>query len=69
MFFKINDIKKITNDSSVRYIPISEKAKEKEIKPEAKKAGSFPRKQNKNISQNSKRILKNGTTAGSGYIK
>ena len=44
-------LRKITIDNSVRYIPITETTKEKEIK-----AGSLPRKQNKNISQNSKKI-------------
>ena len=31
---------------------MSEKTKEREIKPKTIKAGSLPRKQNKNISQN-----------------
>ena len=39
--------KKISIDNSVRYIPITEKTKEKEIKPKTAKAGSLPRKQNK----------------------
>ena len=47
----------ITLNNSVRYVPKSEKPKEKEIKPKKVKAGSLPRKQNKNISQNSKKIL------------
>ena len=52
-------LRKITIDNSVRYIPILEKTKEKEIKPKTIKTGSIPRKQNKNISQNSKKFLKN----------
>ena len=43
-------------DNSVRYLPITEKTKEKEIKPKTLKAGSLPRKQNENISQNNKKI-------------
>ena len=36
----------------VSYIPMSEKTKEKEIKPKTLKTRSLPLKQNKNISQN-----------------
>ena len=50
-------LRKITIDNSVRYVPKSEQTKEKEIKPKTTKAGSFPRKQNKNISRNSKNSL------------
>ena len=46
-------LRKITIDNSVRYIPKTEKTKEKEIKPKTIKAGSLSRRQNKNISQNS----------------
>ena len=46
-------LRKITIDNSVRYIPKSEQTKERETKKI--KAGSVPRKQNKNISQNSKK--------------
>ena len=54
-------LRKITIDNSVRNIPKSEKTKESDIKPKTrtKKAGSLPRKQNKNISQNNKNFLKN----------
>ena len=38
-------LRKITIDNSVRYIPITEKTKEREIKPKTIKAGSLPRKQ------------------------
>ena len=43
-------LRKITIDNSVRYIPISEKIRETDNKPKEVKAGSLPRKQNKNIS-------------------
>ena len=46
---------KITTDKSVIYIPISEKTEEREINPKTLRAGSLPRKQNKNISQNNKK--------------
>ena len=49
-------LRKITIDNSVRYIPKTEKTKEKENKPKTIKVGSLPRKQNKNVSQNSKKI-------------
>ena len=47
-------LRNLTIDNSVRYIPITGKTKEKDIKPKTKKADSLSRKQNKNISQNSK---------------
>ena len=43
-------LRKITFDNSARYIPITEKTKEKNSKPKTIKAGSLPRKQNKNLS-------------------
>ena len=60
-------LRQTTIDNSVRYVPIFEK-KEKEIKPITIKAGSLPRKQNKNISQNSKKLLKNVAANGLGYL-
>ena len=60
---------KITIDNSVRYVPKSEKPKEKEIKPKTVKAGSLPRKRNKNISQNSKKLLKNVAASGFAVLK
>ena len=51
-------LRKITTDNSVRYIPAGEHIKESEIKPKTKKAGSLPRKQNKNIPE----IIKNSLT-------
>ena len=59
---------KITIDNSVRYIPKSEQIKEKNMKPKTIKAGSVPRKQNKNISQNSKNFLKNVAASGFGVL-
>ena len=50
-------LRKITIDNSVRYIPESEKTKEKENKPNTTKAGLLPRNQNKNLSQNKKKSL------------
>ena len=61
-------LRKITFDKSVRYIPKSEQTKEIEIKPKAIKVGSLPRKQNKNISQNSKKFLKSISASGLKYI-
>ena len=61
-------LRKITIDNSVRYIPITEKTKEKEMKPKLIKGGSLPRKQNKNISQNSKTFLKNVAASGFGVL-
>ena len=51
-------LRKITVDNSVRYIPKSDHTKEKEIKPKLIKAGLLPCKQNKNISRNSKKFVK-----------
>ena len=62
-------LRKITMDNSVRYIPTTEKTKEKEIKSKTIKAGSLPRKQNKNISQNNKKFLKKVTASGFGILK
>ena len=62
-------LRKIAIENSVRYIPKSEKTKEKEIKPKTIKAGSLPRKQNKNISQNNKKFPKNISAQGFKYPK
>ena len=62
-------LRKITIDNSVRYVPKSEKPKEKEIKPKTTKAGSLPRKQNKNISQNNKKFIKNVAASGFAVLK
>ena len=57
-------LRKRTIDNSVRYVPKSEKPKEKEIKPKTTKAGSLPRKQNKKLNQNKKRVA-----SGFGILK
>ena len=62
-------LRKITIDNSVRYVPITEKTKEKQMKPKPIKAGSLQRKQNKNISQNSKKFLKNIAASGFAVLK
>ena len=62
-------LRKITTDNSVRNIPKTEKSKQKEIKPKTIKVGSLPRRQNKNISQNSKKFLKNVAANGFGILK
>ena len=61
-------LRKITIDNSVRYIPIAEKMREKDIKLKTRKAGSLPRKQNKKPSQNNKKFLKNISASGFKYI-
>ena len=57
-----------TVDNSVRYIPISKKTKESDIRPKTIKAGSLPKK-NKNISQINLKLLKNVASVGLGYLK
>ena len=59
-------LRRITVDNSVRYIPKSEQTKERDIKPKTVKAGSLPRRQNKNISQNSKKFVNNVSASGFG---
>ena len=64
-------LRKTTIDNTVRYIPKSEQTKENYIKPKTRtiKAGSLPRKQNKNCSRNNKKFLTNVVAAsGFGYI-
>ena len=62
-------LRKRTFDNSVGYNPITEKTEDKEIKPKTIKAGSLPRKQNKNISQNNKKFLKIISAQGFKYLK
>ena len=57
-------LRKITIDNSVRYIPLTEITKEKEIKQKKVKAGSLHRKQNKKPSQNNKKFRKKMSTSG-----
>ena len=49
-------LRKITTDNSVRYNPKIQQTKERDSKPKTTKAGSLPRKQNKNPSQNKKKV-------------
>ena len=51
-------LRKITIDNSVRFIPITGKTKENEVKPKTTKTGSVPGKRSKNISQNTKKFIK-----------
>ena len=62
-------LRKITIDKSVRYFPITEKTKEKKTNLKTIKTGSLPSKQNKNISHNSKKFLKNVAASGFGILK
>ena len=62
-------LRKITIDYSVRYVPKGKQTKEKDRKPKTTKAGSLPRKQNKNISQNNKNFLKKVTASGFAIFK
>ena len=57
-------LRKITIDNSVRYIPITEKTKEKEIKSKKIKAASLSHKQNKKPSENNKKFLKKISASG-----
>ena len=60
-------LRKITIDNSVRYIPKSEQRRENKTK--TIKAGSLPRKQSKNISQNNKNFIKNVVAIGFAVLK
>ena len=62
-------LRKITIDNSVRYIPVIEQIKEKNIKPKTIKAASLPRKKNKNFSKNNKKFVKDFTASGFGILK
>ena len=74
-------LRKITVDNSVRYIPKKEQTEEIKQNPTKKKKqsdkfqpisrGGKPnsRKQNKNISQNSKKFLKNIAASGCTILK
>ena len=58
---------KITIDSGAKYVPKSEQTRE--IKQNTIKNKSTPRKQNKNLSQNNKKFLKNLAREGFGILK
>ena len=55
-------LRKITIDNSVRYIPINEQTKEKEIKQNKNIS------QNKQPSQNNKKFLKSISASGFKYV-
>ena len=59
----------MTIDNSVIYVPTSEKRTETAIKPKKIKAGSIPRKQDKNFSKNNKKFVKEFTAGGFGKLK
>ena len=67
-------LRKTTIDNSVRYIPKNEKTKEIKQNPTKNKIQSVSggklntKKQNKNISQNSKKFLKNISASGFGVL-
>ena len=61
--------RKITIDNSVRCIPKSEQKTGRKIKPDTMKAGSLPRKQNKNVSQNNKNFFRNVAASGFAILK
>ena len=52
-------LRKLTIDNSVRFISVTRKTKGRYIKPKTIKTGSLPRKQNKKLSQNNEKIIKN----------
>ena len=57
-------LRKTTVENSVRYVPKNEETKDKNVNPKTIKAGSLPRRQNENPSQNIKRFLKNISASG-----
>ena len=62
-------LRRVTNNKSVRYFPKSEQTKERKNKPDTIKAGSLPRKRNKNISQNKNKFLENVAASGFAILK
>ena len=62
-------LRKITIDNSVRYVPKTEQTKEKNTKSKTTKAGSLPRKENKNFSQNNKKFVNDFVASGFGILK
>ena len=60
-------LRKSTVDNSVRCISKSEQTRGS--KPKTIKTGSFPRKQNNKISQNSKKFLMNVSASGFKHLK
>ena len=60
-------LRKITIDNGVRYNPKSEQTRKNKTK--TIKAGSLPRKQNKETSQNNKKFLNNASATGFKLLK
>ena len=58
VFLILNDITKITTVNSLKHIAKIEQTRERDTKPSTLKNISLPREQNKNISQNNKKIIK-----------
>ena len=61
-------MRKIINDNSVRYIPKTEKTKERDIKPKTIKACSLPRRTKQKHITKQKKIKKNLAAGGSATI-
>ena len=67
-------MRKISNDNSVKYVPITEKdikqntTKNKKIQPISGGGKSNMRKQDKNFSKNSKKFVKDFTASGFGVL-
>ena len=53
---------KITTDNIVKYTTQSEPTKERDNKPRTMKSDSLPRKQNRKISRNIRKFIKNIAT-------
>ena len=62
-------LRKITNGNSVIYVPKSEQTKETDSKPKPTKAGSHPRKQNKNSSKNDEKMVKDFAAGEFGILE
>ena len=67
-------MRRITVDNSVRYIPKNEQTRENKkqrdkIQPISRGSNPNTRKQNKNISQNNKKFLKNVAASGFAILK
>ena len=69
IFFKTNDIKKITIKNSVKYIAQSEQTQKRDIKPKTIQKNLLTREQDRNISQNNKNFIKNIAAEGFGILE
>ena len=61
---KSKTLRKLTLDDSVKYILPGEQTKEREIKQNTIKNKAPPRKQDKNVSQNNKKLIKEVAARG-----